>query len=65
MERKKCSHPTGFDSVRITPELQDNPDLERLGRALIAAAINIAEKKREEEETVKRSLKNRERNDMT
>lgn len=32
--------------VKITPEFRDNPDLEKLGRALIAVAISIAQKKR-------------------
>lgn len=32
--------------VKVTPELRDNFDIEQLGRALIAAAINIAEQKK-------------------
>ena len=31
--------------VRVTPEFRDNPDIEKLGRALIAVALSIAQKK--------------------
>ena len=37
------------DDVKVTPEFRDNPDLEKLGRALIAVAISIAQKKMTEE----------------
>jgi hypothetical protein len=39
--------------VKITPEFRDNPDLEKLGRALIAVAISIAQKKEAEEKAAK------------
>ena len=39
--------------VKITPEFRDNPDIEKLGRALIAVAISIAQKKEAEEKARK------------
>ena len=39
--------------VKVTPEFRDNPDLEKLGRALIAVAISIAQKKAAEENAAK------------
>lgn len=39
--------------VKITPEFRDNPDIEKLGRALIAVAISIAQKKEAEEKAGK------------
>ena len=35
--------------VRVTPEFRENPDIEKLARALIAVAISIAQKKEAEE----------------
>lgn len=43
---KKRGRPMASHDVRVTPEFRDNPDIEKLGRALIAAAINLAEQKR-------------------
>lgn len=36
-------------NVRVTPEFRQDPDIEQLGRALIAVAISIAQKKEAEE----------------
>lgn len=36
-------------NVKVTPEFRENPDIEQLGRALIAVAISIAQKKEAEE----------------
>lgn len=36
-------------NVRVTPEFRPDPDIEQLGRALIAVAISIAQKKEAEE----------------
>lgn len=36
-------------NVQVTPEFQDSPDLKKLWQALIATAINLAEKKKAEE----------------
>ncbi len=41
--RPMCSH-----QVRIVPEYRDTPDMEKLGKALISVAVNIAEKKKAE-----------------
>ena len=43
---KKRGRPMTSHDVRVTPEFRDNPDIEKLGRALIAAAIHIAEQKK-------------------
>lgn len=40
-------------NVKVTPEFRDDPDIEKLGRALIAVAISIAQKKEAEEKAVK------------
>ena len=45
MQKKRGRPPTSHD-VRVTPEFRNNPDIEKLGRALIAAAINLAEQKK-------------------
>lgn len=53
MEKKKRGRPMFSDDVKVTPEFRDNPDIEKLGRALIAVAISIAQKKMAEENTAK------------
>ncbi len=53
MEKKKRGRPMFSDDVKVTPEFRDNPDIEKLGRALIAVAISIAQKKEAEEKTAK------------
>ena len=42
---KKRGRPMASRDVRVTPEFRDNPDIEKLGRALIAVALSIAQKK--------------------
>lgn len=49
MERKKQGRPLASRDVRVTPEFRDEPDIEKLGRALIAVALSIAQKKEAEE----------------
>lgn len=49
MDKKKRGRPMASRDVRVTPEFRENPDIEKLGRALIAAAISIAEKRKAEE----------------
>ena len=49
MKEKKCGRPMASRDVRVTPEFRDNPDIEKLGRALIAVALSIAQKKEAEE----------------
>lgn len=53
MLEKKRGRPMASHDVKITPEFRDNPDLEKLGRALIAVAISIAQKKEAEEKAAK------------
>lgn len=43
---EKRNHLAVSDDVKVTPEARGNFDIEQLGRALIAAAINIAEQKK-------------------
>lgn len=49
MKEKKRGRPMASRDVRVTPEFRDNPDIEKLGRALIAVALSIAQKKEAEE----------------
>ena len=53
MEKRKRGRPMASHDVKVTPEFRDNPDLEKLGRALIAVAISIAQKKMAEENAAK------------
>lgn len=46
---KKRGRPMASHDVRVTPEFRDNPDIEKLGRALIAVAISITQQKKAEE----------------
>nr|WP_325239679.1 hypothetical protein [uncultured Oscillibacter sp.] len=55
MEKRNRGRPMTSRDVKITPEFRENPDIEKLGQALIAAAMNLAEKKRAEEATKKGS----------
>ena len=53
MRNNRRGRPMASHDVKITPEFRDNPDLEKLGRALIAVAISIAQKKEAEEKARK------------
>lgn len=53
MDKQKRGRPTVSHDVKVTPEFRDNPDIEKLGRALIAVAISIAQKKEAEEKAAK------------
>lgn len=53
MLEKKRGRPMTSNNVKVTPEFRDNPDIEKLGRALIAVAISIAQKKEAEEKAAK------------
>lgn len=50
---KKRGRPMDSHNVKITPEFRENPDIEKLGRALVAVAISIAQKKEAEEKAAK------------
>lgn len=43
------------DRVRIIPEFRKDPDIEKLGRALIAVAVQIAQKKKAEEQAAQQN----------
>ena len=49
MSKKERGRPMRSDQVRIIPVYRDTPDIEKLGRALISVAVNIAEKKKAEQ----------------
>lgn len=53
MEKKKRGRPMASHDVKVTPEFRENPDVEKLGRALVAVAISIAQKKEAEEKAAK------------
>lgn len=55
MEKKSRGRPMTSRDVKITPEFRENPDIEKLGRALIAVAIRIAQQKEAEEAAKKGS----------
>lgn len=48
MPRPRRGRPMDSRNVKVVPEFRKDIDIERLGRVLIAAAINIAQKKLEE-----------------
>lgn len=51
--KPKKGRPMASRDVRVTPEFRDSPDIEKLGRALIAVALSIAQKKEAEEQAAK------------
>jgi hypothetical protein len=51
--------------VKVTPEFRENPDVEKLARALIAVAMSIAQKKEAEEKTTQKSHDEGKGDDMT
>lgn len=58
MEKRKRGRPLASRDVKIAPEFQENPDIEKLGRALIAVAIRIAQQKEAEEKAAKKGRDN-------
>ena len=65
MEKKKRGRPMASREVRVTPEFRENPEIEKLGRALIAVALSIAQKKEAEEQAVRKSQKDGKGDSMT
>lgn len=51
MTNKKRGRPMTSHQVRVIPEFRENPDIEKLARALLGIAISIAEKKQAEEKS--------------
>ncbi len=49
MAKRQRGRPMTSNKVQVTPEFRDNPDVEKLARALISIAIHIAEQKKSEE----------------
>ncbi len=47
----RTGHPSSSRRVRVVPEFRDRPDVESLGRALIAIARGLAEKDKHEKQT--------------
>ena len=58
MEKRNRGRPMASRDVKVTPEFRENPDIEKLGRALIAVAIRIAQKKEAEETSTKEGKDN-------
>ena len=47
--QKKRGRPSTSHNVTVTPEFRREPDIEKLGRALIAIATDMARKRKAEE----------------
>lgn len=62
MDKRKRGRPMSSRNVKVTPEFREQPDIEKLGRALIAVAMRIAEQKQAEEDS---KLQHDERDSMT
>jgi len=65
MEKKKHGHPMTSHNVRNIPEFREEPDIEKLARALIAVAASIVQKKEAEEKAAQKSPENGKGDDMT
>ena len=55
LNQKKQGRPMASRDVRVTPEFREETDIEKLGRALIAVAMHIAEQKQAEEDAKKQT----------
>ena len=55
-EKHSKGRPIKSSNVRVTPEFRKDPDIEKLGRALIAIAKNLAETKMEAEKTHNKNI---------
>jgi hypothetical protein len=47
--KQTAGRPMSSRNVRVVPEFNKDPDIEKLGRALISLAKNLAEKKKSDE----------------
>ena len=65
MEKRKRGRPMASHDAKFTPEFRENPDVEKLARALIAVAMSIAQKKEAEEKTTQKSHDEGKGDDMT
>lgn len=64
-DQKSRGCPMASRNIRVTPEFRDEPDIEKLGRALIAVALKIAEQKQAEEDAKKKASNEGEGDGMT
>lgn len=64
-DQKSRGRPMASRNVRVMPEFRDEPDIEKLGRALIAVALKIAEQKQAKEDTKEKASNEGEGDDMT
>ncbi len=65
MEKKKRGRPMTSHNVKVIPEFREDPDIEKLARALIAVAASIAQKKEAEEKAAQKSPEDGKGDDMT
>ena len=65
MEKRKRGRPMASHDAKVTPEFRENPDVEKLARALSAVAMSIAQKKEAEEKTTQKSNDEGKGDDMT
>ncbi len=63
MSRQGRGRPAASRHVKVTPEFRKDIDIEKLGQVLVAALINIAQKKLEEESST--AAKDGKGDDMT
>ncbi len=55
MKDRKTRRSALYRNLRIAPECRDDPDIEKLGRVLIAVARRVAAKKKAEEQPAGRA----------
>ncbi len=55
MKARKSKRSAIYRNLRIAPDCRDDPDIEKLGRTLIAVARRVAAKKKAEEQPAGRS----------
>lgn len=65
MGRKRQGRPMASRAVKVTPEFRENLDIEKLGRALIAVAISIAQEKEEAAKAAQSSASDDKEDGMT
>lgn len=53
LDKKRRGRPITSRDAKVIPEFREDPDIEKLGRALIAVAMRIAEQKQAEENAKK------------
>ncbi len=56
IEKRKRGRPMSSHNVSVTPEFREQPDIEKLGRVLIAIALDNAKRKNKPEDTITTSI---------